>query len=195
MKTPWPYLAGMAMLLAAPLSLRAVPVPVPGEPFSVSPQGKSLRGIKNIIVLTTGAGEALTRAGVDAKQLSRDLEQKTRKAGLRAITVEGLARKSVADLKAGKTPEEEAFDGILAVQVATLATGGKPPVAFSVTMRFMQQVTLARDPSSGAHASTWEETTLHPAPAKDLARSIRAAVGRAGDRFVKDYRAENTGAQ
>ena len=63
--------------------------------------------------------------------------------------------------------------------------------AIDFKLEFMQAVTLARDPSIRAYASTWSLVNLANVPAQDVERTTREISADLVNRFIKAYKSVN----
>jgi len=132
-------------------------------------QRATLKGIAIVEVVVEAMDPVAEGDGLTRSQLRTDVELRLRQA---AITV-------------GPT-----LTGHLYVNVDTEKSDHGQTYAYNVSVQYIQQVVLARDPTAPIFATTWETGGVGMIAASRL-REVRQDVANYLDRFVKAYLEQN----
>ena len=132
-------------------------------------QRATLKGVAIVEVVVEAMDPVAEGDGLTRSQLRTDVELRLRQA---AITV-------------GPT-----LTGHLYVNVDTEKSDHGQTYAYNVSVQYIQQVVLARDPTAPIFATTWETGGVGMIAASRL-REVRQDVANYLDRFVKAYLEQN----
>jgi len=132
-------------------------------------QRATLKGINSVEVVVEAIDPAAEHDGLTRSQLQTDVEERLRKAG---ITV-------------GPT-----LTGHLYVNVDTEKGERGQLYAYNITVQYVQQVVLARDPKAPIFAPTWDTGGVGIIVANRL-RDVRQDVANYVDQFIKAYLEQN----
>jgi hypothetical protein len=162
---------GRIVALAAALATPAFALDTPNERITLV----GLTGVHVVVYDIGGEGE---RAGLGPSSLQAELEQRLRKAGLRALS----AREA---LKSSSRPTLE-------LRLKLVRSHEAPPLyIYSVDLALRQQIQLARDRKIDSFAITWSDPpevgAVGPARVSVVRDAIRAKV----EQFLSAWQAAN----
>jgi hypothetical protein len=132
-------------------------------------QRATLKGINRVEVVVEAIDPAAEHDGLTRSQLQTDVEERLRQAG---ITV-------------GPT-----LTGHLYVNVDTEKGERGQMYAYNISVQYVQQVVLARDPKAPIFAPTWDTGGVGIIIANRL-RDVRQDVANYVDQFIKAYLEQN----
>lgn len=132
-------------------------------------QRATLKGVKAVEVVVETIDPSAEQDGLTRTQLLTDVEERLRKAGIAV----------------GPT-----LTGHLYVNVDTVKGEHGQTYAYNISVQYIQQVALARDPQAPIFAPTWDTGGVGIIAANRL-REVRQDVANYVDQFVKDYLEQN----
>jgi hypothetical protein len=153
--------------LVVGISLLLLPVSAWGQ--SSAAQRATLKGINTVEVVVEAIDPVAEQDGLTRSQLQTDIEERLRQAG---ITV-------------GPT-----LTGHLYVNVDTVKGDRGQTYAYNVSVQYVQQVVLARDPKAPIFAPTWDTGGVGIVAASRL-REVRQDVANYVDQFIKAHLEQN----
>jgi len=153
--------------LVVGISLLLLPVSAWGQGSAA--QGATLRGVNIVEVVIEAIDPVAEQDGLTRSQLQTDVEERLRRAG---ITV-------------GPT-----LTGHLYVNVDTVKGDHGQAYAYNVSVQYVQQVALPRDPKAPIFAPTWDTGGVGMIAAARL-REVRQDVANYVDQFIKAYLEQN----
>jgi hypothetical protein len=159
------FLSRDRLALGIALSLVAAPAWGQGSPA----QRATLKGVTIVEVVVEAMDPGAEQDGLTRSQLQMEVELRLRQAG---ITV-------------GPT-----LTGHLYVNVDTEKSDHGQAYAYNVSVHYIQQVVLARDPKAPIFATTWETGGVGIIGANRL-REVRQDVANYVDQFIKAYLEQN----
>lgn len=166
-------LKGWLVSLAALFVLTATAAPSFGQ--VISPQVRSLRGLKGICVSVDKMPPALAAAGISEKAVRADIEGRLKHAGIAVVPAEAFT----GDRNLGK----------LAFHVAVMPAAAL--LAYFVNVDLYQNMELCRGEAPvETEGATWQKTNggLVGTAMADL---VRAAMTERADSFISDYAEAN----
>jgi len=138
---------------------------------------ETLRGLKGVRVLVEDLASEVGKAGLTKNQLQADIEDKLRKAGIKALTQD----------ECFATPGEP----YLYVNINLNFRKADPNIySFSIDIGVIQNVTLDRDPKQKTYAATWSTGGVGSIKQEFLPR-LKDSVDDLLDLFIKSYLAVN----
>jgi hypothetical protein len=163
----WARLAAGAVALAAP----ALALDTPNERITLV----GLTGVHVVVYDEGGEGE---RAGLEPRRLQAEVEQRLRKAGLRALGASEALRTASRPtlelrLRLGRSPEAPAL------------------YVFSVDLALRQQIQLARNRTIESFAVTWSDPPEVGAVVPARVSVVRDVVRAKVEQFVSAWQAAN----
>lgn len=132
-------------------------------------QRATLKGVNTVEVVVEAMDPVAERDGLTRAQLQTDVEERLRQAG---ITV-------------GPT-----LTGHLYVNVDTVKGEHGQTYAYNVSVQYIQQIALARDPKAPIFAPTWDTGGVGMIAANRLSE-VRQDVTNYVDQFIKAYLEQN----
>ena len=132
-------------------------------------QRATLKGVTVVEVVVEAMDPVAEQDGLVRAQVQTEVELRLRQAGI----------------PVGPTPT-----GHLYVNVDTEKSDHGQTYAYNVSVQYIQQVVLARDPTAPIFATTWETGGVGMIAASRL-REVRQDVANYLDRFVKAYLEQN----
>jgi hypothetical protein len=149
------------------ISLLLLPVPAWGEGSAA--QRATLRGVNTVEVVIEAIDPAAEQDGLTRSQLQTDVEERLRE----------------ARIAVGPT-----LTGHLYVNVDTVKGEHGQTYAYNVSVQYVQQVMLARDPKAPVYVPTWDTGGVGMIAAARL-REVRQDVANYVDQFIKAYLEQN----
>jgi hypothetical protein len=138
---------------------------------------ETLRGLKGVRVLVEDLASEVGKAGLTKNQLQADIEDKLRKAGIKALTQD----------ECFATPGEP----YLYVNINLNFRKADPNIySFSMDIGVIQNVTLDRDPKQKTYAATWSTGGVGSIEKEFLPR-LKDSVDDLLNLFIKSYLAVN----
>ena len=153
--------------LVVGISLLLLPVSAWGQGSAA--QRATLKGVNTVEVVVEAMDPVAERDGLTRAQLQADVEERLRQAGM---TV-------------GPT-----LTGHLYVNVDTVKGEHGQTYAYNVSVQYIQQVALARDPKAPIFAPTWDTGGVGMIAANRLSE-VRQDVTNYVDQFIKAYLEQN----
>ena len=153
--------------LVVGISLLLLPVSAWGQGSAA--QGATLRGVNIVEVVIEAIDPVAEQDGLTRSQLQTDVEERLRRAG---ITV-------------GPT-----LTGHLYVNVDTVKGEHGQAYAYNVSVQYVQQVVLPRDPKAPIFAPTWDTGGVGLISTNRL-REVRQDVANYVDQFIKAHLEQN----
>jgi hypothetical protein len=149
------------------IGLLLLPVPAWGEGSAA--QRATLRGVNTVEVVIEAIDPAAEQDGLTRSQLQTDVEERLRE----------------ARIAVGPT-----LTGHLYVNVDTVKGEHGQTYAYNVSVQYVQQVMLARDPKAPVYVPTWDTGGVGMIAAARL-REVRQDVANYVDQFIKAYLDQN----
>jgi hypothetical protein len=153
--------------LVVGISLLLLPASAWGQGSTA--QRATLKGINTVEVVVEAIDPAAEQDGLTRSQLQTDVEGRLRQAGI----------------VVGPT-----LTGHLYVNVDTVKGEHGHTYAYNVSVQYVQQLALARDPKVPIFAPTWDTGGVGMIAANRL-REVRQEVANYVDQFIKDYLEQN----
>jgi hypothetical protein len=157
--------AGHRLALGIVLVLAAAPAWGQDGPA----QRATLRGVAVVEVVVEAMDPVAERDGLTRSRLLADVEPRLRQAGI---------------------PVGSTLTGHLYVNVDTVKSGDGQTYAYNISIQYMQQVVLARDPKAPVFATTWETGGVGMIGTQRLPE-VRREVLTYVDQFIDAYREQN----
>ena len=132
-------------------------------------QRATLQGVTVVEVVVEAMDPVAEQVGLTRSQLQTDVEARLRQAGI---------------------PVGPSLTGHLYVNVDTFKGGHGQTYAYNVSVQYIQQVVLARDPKTPFFAATWEVGGVGMFAA-DRLHEVRQDVANYVDQFIKAYLEQN----
>ncbi len=140
--------------------------------FAAGPlERENLKGLQGVFVLVEGIDKDAQNAGLSEDTIQTDVELRLRLAGIKVLT----------EAECLKTP------GYPYLYVNLNATNRANSLIYSIGIDLNQRVTLARDPSTVTHASTWHTGSVGIGGVEFIRNAIKSNI----DVFLNDYLAAN----
>lgn len=137
----------------------------------------TLRGLSEILVLVEYLPDELEREGLSREHLTRDIEVRLRRAGLRVLTLSEIAKSPGAPY--------------LYIAVYPITGPSVNVNAYGSGLTLKQLVQLSRNPTTEFFATTWEGPALPSSLNAPRVLDIRSSISDAVERFIIDYLAVN----
>jgi hypothetical protein len=132
-------------------------------------QRATLRGVAVVEVVVEAMDPAAERDGLTRSLLLADVASRLRQAGI---------------------PVGPTLTGHLYVNVDTVKSGDGQTYAYNISIQYMQQVVLARDPKVPIFAATWETGGVGMIETPRLL-DVRGEVATYVDQFIEAFREQN----
>ncbi len=129
----------------------------------------TLRGVNIVEVVVEAMDPAAERDGLTRSLLLADVASRLRQAGI---------------------PVGSTLTGHLYVNVDTVKSGDGQTYAYNISIQYMQQVVLARDPKAPVFATTWETGGVGMIGTQRLPE-VRREVLTYVDQFIEAYREQS----
>ncbi len=167
MRLPRAWIVAFSVALAAP----ALALDTPNERITLV----GLTGVHVVVYDMGGEGE---RAGLGPSSLQAELEQRLRKAGLRALGASDA-------LKSASRPTLE-------LRLKLVRSHEAPPLyVYSVDLALRQQIQLARNRTIESFAITWSDPPEVGAVERVRVSVVRDAIRAKVEQFVSAWQAAN----
>lgn len=167
MRLPWARIVACSVALAAP----ALALDTPNERIT-------LVGLTGVHVVVYDMGREGERAGLGPSSLQAELEQRLRKAGLRALGASDA-------LKSASRPTLE-------LRLKLVRSHEAPRLyVYSVDLALRQQIQLARNRTIESFAITWSDPPEVGAVERARVSVVRDAIRAKVEQFVSAWQAAN----
>jgi hypothetical protein len=148
----------------------------PQTTFNVVDGRDTLKGLQGVGVCVEYLPPEVEKYGLTKQQLQTDVELRLRQNGIRVFSAQELV------LTSGMP--------FLYVNIHIVATGDFGLAAYSISLKLMQNVFLARDRTKSCLASTWDRNWTGSVGVNKI-ETLRESVKDSVDMFINDYLAAN----